>query len=206
MNVPLEISYRHVDKTEALESLIREKVDKLEDVCDHISSCRIAIEKPHEHPSSGTPYRVRIDLRVPPGHELAVDKSPDQGTQYEPLETLIREAFDAARRQLIELNERQHSEVKHHEDQSMGAIVTTLFPEDNYGFIKTLDGREVYFHRNSVLNNDFDRLEIGTGVRMFVTEGEKGPQASTVQIVNKPGVRASKVDEEEEEIAPPAGW
>ncbi|MGJ3247365.1 MAG: HPF/RaiA family ribosome-associated protein [Elainellaceae cyanobacterium] len=204
MNVPLEISYRHVDKTEALESLIREKVEKLESVCDHISSCRIAIEKPHDHPSSGTPYRVRIDLRVPPGHELAVDKSPDRGTQYEPLETLIREAFDAARRQLIELNERQHNEVKHHDDQSMGAIVTKLFPEDDYGFIKTLEGREVYFHRNSVLNNDFDRLEIGTGVRMFVTEGEKGLQASTVQIVNKPGAQVSKV--EEEEIAPPAGW
>ncbi|MGJ3252720.1 MAG: HPF/RaiA family ribosome-associated protein [Elainellaceae cyanobacterium] len=204
MNVPLEISYRHVDKTEALESLIREKVEKLEDVCDHISSCRIAIEKPHEHPSSGTPYRVRIDLRVPPGHELAVDKSPGQGTQYQPLETLIREAFDAARRQLIELNERQHREVKHHDDQSMGAIVTKLFPEDDYGFIKTLDGREVYFHRNSVLNNDFDRLEIGTGVRIFATLRQKGLQASTVQIVNKPGARASKVDEEE--IAPPAGW
>lgn len=204
MNVPLEISYRHVDKTEALESLIREKVEKLEDVCDHISSCRIAIEKPHENPSSGTPYRVRIDLRVPPGHELAVDKSPGQGTQYQPLENLIREAFDAARRQLIELNERQHSEVKHHDDQSMGAIVTKLFPEDDYGFIKTLDGREVYFHRNSVLNNDFDRLEIGTGVQIFATLGQKGLQASTVKVVNKPGARAGKVDEEE--IAPPAGW
>lgn len=204
MQLPLEVSYRNIDKTESLEALIREKVSKLEDVCDHISSCRIAVEKPHDHPRSGSPYRVRIDLRVPPSHELAVDKSPGEGTQYTPLETVIREAFDAARRQLAELNERQHRQIKHHEDQSMGAIVTKLFPEEDYGFIKTFDEREIYFHRNSVLHDDFDRLELGTGVRLMFEEGDKGPQATTVQIVNKPGARASKV--EKEEIPPPMGW
>jgi cold shock CspA family protein len=204
MQVPLEISYRNVNKTEALEALIREKVSKLEDVCDHISSCRIAVEQAHENPTSGSPYRVRIDLRVPPSHELAVDKNPGAGNQYTPLEAVIRNAFEAARRQLVELNERQHREVKRHDEQSMGAIVTKLFPEEGYGFLKTLDEREVYFHRNSVLHDDFDRLDIGTGVRLLIEQGDKGLQATTVQIVNKPGSRASKV--EEEEIPPPSGW
>lgn len=204
MQLPLEISYRDIEKTEALEALVREKVGKLEDVCDHINSCRIAVEKPHDRPSSGSPYRVRIDLRVPPNHELAVDKSPGEGTQYTPLETVIRDAFDAARRQLIELGDRQRGETKQHEEQSMGAIVTKLFPEEGYGFIKTLDEREIYFHRNSVVNDDFDRLTLGTGVRLMIDQGDQGPQATTVQIVNKPGARASKV--EEEEIPPPLGW
>ena len=204
MQVPLEVSYRNVEKTDALEALVQEKVDKLEEVCDHISSCRIAIEKAHDHPSSGSPYRVRIDLTVPPRHELAVTKSPDEGTQYEPLEAVIRDAFEAARRQLAELNERQHQKVKSHPTQEMTGIVTKLSADEGYGFIKSLEGQEIYFNRNSVLSNDFDRLEIGTGVQFFAQEGDEGLRASTVGIVNKPGASASKVSEEE--IEPPLGW
>jgi hypothetical protein len=64
----------------------------------------------------------------------------------------------------------------------------------------------IYFHRNSVLEGDFDRLEVGTGVNFFEhdDEGEHGPQASTVRIVDKPGVRAPRVDEPA--AGPPLGW
>jgi cold shock CspA family protein len=82
--------------------------------------------------------------------------------------------------------------------------VYKLFPEEGYGFLKTPDGREIYFHRNSVLNNEYDRLEIGTGVRFVAEVGEKGLQASTVLVVDKPGVRISKV--KEPILEPPLGW
>ena len=209
MQIPLEISYRDIPKTDELDNLIREKAEKLDQVCDHINSCRIAVEKAHENPSHGSPYRVRIDMTVPPGHELVVSKNPSEGNQYTPLETIVRDAFEAARRQLIELNDRQQGEVKQHPQQEMTAIVTKLFPAENYGFIKTLEGQDVYFHRNSVLHNDFDRLEIGTGVRFILTQGEDGPQASTIQIVNKPGSRLPHSDDDradEVEVEPPLGW
>lgn len=205
MQVPLEVSYRGVEKTDAIETLVQEKVAKLEEVCDHISSCRVAIEKPHDRPRSGSPYRVRIDLTVPPGHEVVADSNPAEGIQYSELETVLRDAFDAARRQLAALNERQHQKVKTHEMQEMTALVTQLFPDQGYGFLKTLDGQEIYFHQNSVLNNDFDRLEIGTGVQFFVEQGEQGPQATTVKIVNKPGSRATK-SAGAEAAEPPLGW
>ena len=48
-------------------------------------------------------------------------------------------------------------------------------------------------YRNSVVQNDFDRLEIGTGVRVIPRDGAEGPQASTVQIVDKPGARVGRV-------------
>jgi cold shock CspA family protein len=117
---------------------------------------------------------------------------------------VIRDAFDAASRQLKALKEKQRNRVKTHEAQETTAIVTKLFPEEGYGFIRTLDDLEVYFHRNSVLNNDFDRIEIGTGVHFFIEDGEEGPQASTVRIVDKPGVSAGKSDEAL--IEPPLGW
>ena len=81
--------------------------------------------------------------------------------------------------------EKQQGQVKTHPEQETVAFVARLMPEQGYGFIKTLEGRELYFHRNSVLNDDFERLEIGTGVRDVAGAGEEGPQAATVQIVDK---------------------
>ncbi len=203
MQLPLEITYRGVDKTDELESLVREKVGKLEQVHDRINGCRIALEKEQDRPRSGSPYRVRLDITVPPSHEIAVDRNPGEGTQYDPLETVIRNAFEAARRQLAELKERQQREVKSHPYQETAAIVTHL--EGNYGFLRTLDtGREIYFHRNSVSDRDFERLEVGTGVQFAEEEGEMGPQATTVQIVDKPGARVSKPTETN--VESPMGW
>jgi cold shock CspA family protein len=204
MQVPLEVTYRNLDKTAALETLIQEKVAKLEEVCDHISSCRVAVEKVHDQPDHGSPFRVRVDLTVPPGHELAVAKNPAESTQYVPLESVVRSAFDAARKQLVKLVDRQQNRTKSHPEQEMGAIVTQLFPEEGYGFLRDLDGQEIYFHRNSVLNDDFDRLTLGTGVHCFVQEGDEGPQASTVQIVSKPGANAEKSEGAPVDL--PAGW
>ncbi len=82
--------------------------------------------------------------------------------------------------------------------------MTKLFRDLDYGFIKTLDGEDVYFHRNSVIHGDFDHIEVGTGVRFEAVEGEQGLQATTVQIVDKPGVTAGKADETM--IKPPLGW
>lgn len=204
MQVPLEVTFRNLDKTPALEALIEEKVAKLEEVCDHISSCRVAVEKIHTNPDHGSPFRVRLDMTVPPGHELAVTKNPGESTQYTPLDAVVRSAFEAARRQLVKLVDRQQNRTKSHPDQEMGAIVTQLFPEEGYGFLRDLDGQEIYFHRNSVLNDDFERLTLGTGVHCFVQDGEEGPRASTVQIVSKPGARADK--SEGASIDLPAGW
>lgn len=114
MRVSPEISYRGVQKTDALESLIAEKIDKMATFYTEISSCHIAIEKAHDHPESGSPYRVRLDITVPEDREIVVDKSPDKGVQYPPLEAVIREAFDIANRQLNELNEQQHNHMKTH--------------------------------------------------------------------------------------------
>jgi ribosomal subunit interface protein len=196
MKIPPEITYRGVEKTDAIDNLVREKLAKLERIYDYINSCRIAIEKAHDRPRSGSPYRVRIDMTVPPNHELTVDRNPAEDIQYEALDTLIREAFDVAERQLKKLTRQQRQsdrgKTTHSSAEDTIALVTQLFPDKGYGFMRTLDGREIFFHRNSVLNDDFDRLEIGTGVRFVMEQGEQGPQSSTVKIIDKPGARAGK--------------
>jgi len=187
MQIAPEITYRNVEKTEDIENLIAEKIDKLEETCDYITSCHVAIERRHQHQQTGNPYRVRLDVRVPPGHELVTKRISTEGEREEPLPTVVRRSFEAMRRQLKELVERQRDEVKEHPQQQAMALVEKLFPDQEYGFLRTLDGREVYFHSNSVLHGDFERMEIGTGVRLVEELGEKGLQASTVEIVDKPG-------------------
>ncbi|MFP4417195.1 MAG: HPF/RaiA family ribosome-associated protein [Chitinispirillaceae bacterium] len=196
MRIPLEISYRGVEKNDSIEELIREKAGKLERICDYISSCRVAVEQPQKYQSSGNPYRVRLDITVPPGHELAVIRPSGKGDMHADLPAVIRAAFEAAERQLRELKGKQRRDVKTHPDQQTQAIVVDLYKQQDYGFIRTLDGRQVYFHRNAVLHDDFDRLEIGTGVHFNEVDGEKGPQASSVQIIDKPGARPPKTTEE----------
>ena len=83
---------------------------------------------------------------------------------------------------------RQHGDVKHHEPTPQARVVR-LFPDESCGFLATEDGREVYFHKDSVLGAGFKRLRVGTLAAFVEEQGEKGPQASTVRILGKQGSR-----------------
>lgn len=187
MKVPVEIVFKGIEHSDEVEALIREEADKLERVCNYMIRCRVAVEKRQQHQDVGNPYRVRIDLTVPPGHELVVKREPSKGDMHDPLDIVIKHAFNSAARQLQKLVEQQRGHVKTHPDQQVTAVVHKLFPNEGYGFLRTVDTQdEIYFHRNSVLHDDFDRLTIGLGVRYTAELGEKGLQATSVQIVDKP--------------------
>ncbi len=100
----------------------------------------------------------------------------------EDIKVAIRDSFSAARRKLEDFARKQRGDVKHHEETPQASI-TSLFPELGYGFLTTPQNMEVYFHENSVVNSDFNRLKVGMKVRFEETAGEKGPQASTVAII-----------------------
>lgn len=177
MQVPLEISTRRIELSPALEADLRRRAEKLDRLYDRITSCRIAVERPSFHHNEGGPYRVRLDVTVP-GSELVADK------QAEDLNVAIRDAFQAAERQVEELSQRRRGEVKTSIGPPEGRVLR-LFKEDGFGFLEGPDGTEVYFHRNAVLEPGFDDLEVGTRVRYAETQGIEGPQASTVSLVGK---------------------
>lgn len=189
MQLPLEVSFRGLPRSEDIETLIRREADKLHRFCDNLISCRVAVEQPNQRQRSGNPFRIRIEVTLPPGKRLVVTRNPRAPDPHDKLPTLIRRAFDAMERRLKEATEKRRGDVKSREEPT--ALVALLFPGPGYGFLRTTEGREVFFHRNSVLHNGFDRLAVGTEVRFVETMGEMGPQATTVVIVNKPGVRSS---------------
>jgi cold shock CspA family protein len=96
----------------------------------------------------------------------------------------MRDAFDTARRKLEDYVRRRRQAVKAHEVPPHGRV-SRLFPQEDYGFIETPDGREIYFHRHSVLHDAFERLQVGAEVTFAEEEGKKGPQASTVRLVGR---------------------
>lgn len=176
MEIPLQITSRNIDLTEAIELEIREKAGKLDKLYDRITRCRVVVESPHRHSHQGRFYNVHVKMTVP-GAELIVKREPN-----EDLYVAIRDSFNAARRKLEEFARRRRGDVKHHEEAPI-ARVSGLFTEEGYGFITTQGNKEIYFHKNSILNRDFNHLKIGMKVRFAEEEGERGPQASTVTII-----------------------
>jgi cold shock CspA family protein/ribosome-associated translation inhibitor RaiA len=179
MQVPLQITAHDFPLPAPLEEEIRAKAAKLDTYYEGIMRCHVVVAAPVGHHRRGGPYTVRIDVTVP-GTELVVNRQED-----EELPVAIRNAFDAMRRRLEDYARHQRGAVKAHETPPY-ARVRKLFPDEGYGFLETADGREIYFHGNSVLAPGFDHLEIGTEVRFVEEPGEEGPQASTVAIVGKP--------------------
>jgi len=181
MQVPLQVSFRNMTPSESVEANIRKRTEKLDSFCDNIISFQVVVEAPRKHQQKGGLYHVRLDIRLV-GESIQVNREPDLHRAHEDVYVAIRDAFNAARRQLQEHVSRQKVHVKSHAAEPHGRI-SELFPKQDYGRIATFDGGDIYFHRNSVLNADFDSLEIGTEVRFVEQEGEDGLQASSVRVL-----------------------
>ena len=183
MTIPLQISFRDMDPSPAIETRSREKAAKLERFAARLTSCRVTVEARNRHQRQGRLYSIHIDLRAP-GEELVAGHGRPQDHAHEDVYVAIRDAFAAARRRLEDHTRRQRGDVKTHAEPPHGRIVR-LFPD--HGFIETSDGFEVYFHKNSVASDGFDSLAVGDAVRVVVAEkeGTEGPQASTVVKLGK---------------------
>ena len=172
------VSYRDVQRSDALDEAILKGVDKLSEVHRRITSCRISLERTRGKRHSGDLYSARVDVTVP-GGEIVVNRAPPEREENEDLLLAVSHAFDAARRQLREFSRRQAGEVKTHVDQLRGHVVKLVLDE-GYGFIRAEDDREFYFHEHSVLDGGFGVLDVGSEVRFVEGRGEKGPSATTV--------------------------
>lgn len=180
MQIPLQITFRGMDPSDAIANQIRDKARRLERFHGRITSCRVVVDAPHRHHYKGVVYRVNVDLSVP-GGEIVASRERGLDHAHEDVHVAIRDAFAAAIRQLEDHSRRKRGDVKTHEAQLEGRVVR-LDPWQGFGFIETSDGIEVYFHRNAVIHDGFTRLEIGDPVRLLLADNESpnGPQATTV--------------------------
>lgn len=191
MDIPVEIVFHNMSSSSTIESEIRERVDKLDRMYEHVIGCRVSVELLHRRHKTGNLYDVHIDLRVP-GNEIAISREPHRAREKfanPDLGVALRDSFRAAERRLIDFKRRQHGEVKLHEDdQLLAAEVAELYPDEDHGFLLMPTGGQLYFHRNSMVNRDFDRLETGDRVHYVETDGDTGPIAGKVwRAAGEPG-------------------
>ncbi len=109
MQRPVQITFHDVDRSEALETHIREKVSKLEEFYPQMVGCHVAVEMPHKHHNQGKLFNVRVEAQVP-GGQVVVNRDLSEDVYV-----ALRDAFDAARRQLEDYGRKQRGDTKHHD-------------------------------------------------------------------------------------------
>ena len=189
MQIAPEIIFHDVERSPSIEAYVAERLRHLDRFAQGITRCHVTLTRESSQ-RSGNRYSALVEVRLPPQHDLAVKKQKEIVDMATQMPALINLAFGAIERQLKKTAALRRGEAKPHDGQPHG-VVEKLFGE-GYGFIRTLDDdRQFYFHRNSVLHDEFDRLSIGMEVRFSPELGDNGPQASSVQVVGKPGSAAT---------------
>jgi ribosomal subunit interface protein len=184
VQVPLQITFESIGHSDAIEARVREEAEKLEQFYDRITSMRVIVARPQHRHHKGDIFQIRIHLTAPGAGDIAVSREPAATGAHEDVYVTIRDAFKAARRQLQDLARKRQGHVKEHETPPHG-IIAALHPERDHGFIAASDGREIYFHRNSLVDVKLEDLRPGQQVRFSEAVGDKGPQATVVRPIGK---------------------
>ncbi|HVZ54259.1 MAG TPA: cold shock domain-containing protein [Pseudolabrys sp.] len=188
MQTPVEIDFQGMDADAGVRAAIGKHVNELEQRCGRITAGRVVLKAPGGHHRTGGLFEINIRLALPDGREVNIGHTPQNDERYSDINFALNDAFKRARRQLQDMVRRMQGQVKQHDGPPTGTV-TELDPLGEFGFIETGDGREIYFHRNSVLNGDFAELGVGSRVTFAEEVGDKGPQASTVKLMGKHSLR-----------------
>jgi cold shock CspA family protein/ribosome-associated translation inhibitor RaiA len=188
MQTPVQIDFQGIEVSPRTRESIEKHVAGLEQRCGRVTACRVVLKGPGEHHRTGGLYEVNIRLALPDGREVNIARTPKADERHSDLDFAINDAFKRARRRLQDQVRRLQGQVKQHAEPPIGTV-TRLDESGEFGFLEAADGHEVYFHRNSVLNDGFKNLATGTRVTFAEEPGEKGPQASTVKLLGKHGMR-----------------
>jgi ribosomal subunit interface protein len=181
MILPLQITFRQMEASTALEARIRELASRLDKFSDQIMRCHVILEPLAHHQHQGNLYDFRIDITLPDA-EIAIRRAHRADRAHEDPYVALRDAFRAARRKLQDYERKRRGDVKTHAGAAQG-WVCELNAQQGSGRIQTHDGRFIYFHQNSVIGGRFQDLKMGTQVRFAEEAGDRGPQASTVRVL-----------------------
>jgi len=188
METAVHLDFQGMNPSEPIRESVLKHVQVLEDRFGRITACRVVVKAPGEHHRTGGLYEINIRLSLPQGREVDIGRTAIEDERHANPAFALNDAFKRARRRLQDQVRRMEGRTKAH-DRQPTATVARLDSVGGFGFLETADGREIYFHRNSVLDDAFSRLAPGTRVTFFEEPGEKGPQASSVKLLGKHGLR-----------------
>lgn len=117
MTIPVNITFRHMDSSPAVETRVRELANHLGVFSDRIQSCRVVVDSPHRHHHQGKVFNVTVQLGLP-GEDVVVDMERPQRDGHEDVYVVLRDAFDAAKRQLQQRMSSLRGDERRHEKLS----------------------------------------------------------------------------------------
>jgi cold shock CspA family protein/ribosome-associated translation inhibitor RaiA len=184
MQVPTEIVFQNCEPSDALRAEIDKQVQRLEKFSGRITSCRVVVRMPETRHRHGDAFKIELRIVLPQRKDVVVNQTHADEPEDEHALVAISKAFAAAQRQIEDAMREMRGQVKAHEVPNHGRVARFLAGKD-CGFIETADGQELYFHRHAVLDKAFDRLSVGDEVRFVESQGENGPQATSVRVIGK---------------------
>ncbi len=184
MEPHVEITFKEIDQSDAVEARIRERVKKLSEMSENIRSCKVWVRAPHRRGRKPTAYVIDLSVQMT-GTSLHVDHRPGDDNAHTDIYVAIRDAFNAMERQLRKWKDQHKGRPTHLETPLQGRIESLDWKSD-CGQIATTDGRLIYFHRNSVVGDGYDNLNEGDAVELSVDtkDADEGPHASFVRPVS----------------------
>jgi ribosome-associated translation inhibitor RaiA len=175
MQVPLNIVFRHMEKSDAVEERIIQKLDKLEDSYGEIISCNVVIEQVNKNQNQGRLFNIRINLNLPK-KEIVITHQKD-----EDLFVVVRDALNSLTHKIEAHFDKLKNLVKDHEEVLHGQV-SKLFEHDQYGFILSDNNDEYYFSATNLHGCDFDHLKLGDAVKFIEVVAQEGLQANRVSL------------------------
>lgn len=188
MQTPVEIAFHNLPKSDWAENEIRGHVSRLEQMFDRLTTCRVRVDQRATNTNNTIPPVVRIELGVPGHKDLVVAHEPEhlqRKFQRPDLHNAINEAFRIAERRLGQFKDQLKDRTAAGEHEAANELlgqVAEMQPDEDFGFLMTASGGLLYFHRNSLLNGDFDKLKVGNEVRYVEEMGDTGPIAKKVRV------------------------
>ena len=188
MQAPIEIAFHNIEKADWAEDAIRDHVARLEQMFDRLTTCRVRVDQRANNSNNTIPPVVRIELSVPGHRDIVVAHEPDRlqrKFQAPDLHNAINEAFRIAERRLGQFKDQLRDRAaagRHEAANGMLGQIVEITPAQDFGFLLTASGGLLYFHRNSVLAGDFDRLEVGDQLHYVEDMGDTGPIATKVRV------------------------
>jgi len=186
MERPLQIAFKNVESSASLETLIRERVERLQRFHPNITGARVVVEVPHRSPESvKPPLGIAVEIDVPGRNSVIAKGQQDRREVKGDRTAVVNRVFEAAERQLEQIQAIRKGEVKQHGSAGDTGVVVRIFPDQNYGFIQVKDSPDLYFTSDVVATGAFETIKVGTVVHVTraTAEGPMGPQASSVKLM-----------------------
>jgi ribosome-associated translation inhibitor RaiA/cold shock CspA family protein len=188
MQIQPEIAFHNIEKVDWAEAAILDHIERLEEIYDRMTACRVRVDQRNDNANHTIPPVVRIEISLPGRKDIVVAHEPghlQRKFQAPDLKNAINEAFRIAEDRLTRYKDQltdRTAQGTHEAANELLGQVAEITPAEDFGFLLTASGSLLYFHRNSLLSGDFDRLTKGDEVYYVEGLGDTGPTAAKVRV------------------------